>query len=485
MPRSRSLLAALVLVMLACVGTGASVAARPAAAPARQGAAAAQEAAGEELAMAAGAFLDSIGVNARPGDAAAGWALADRLHAAGIRHVRGPAATGPDDPALAGLRALAGAELQLDLVAGADADPRGVVEAAAPLGGAVAAFEAPAGRPPAPLRQAVRGHPRLPGVPVLGEGLGADYQAVRLELDGRCPGCSADQLGSGDGAVQVTEATLGAGVPDAVAARYLPRLLLANAGLAVRTYVAGAGGDAGPGLLNAAGAPTPAYHAVARLLALLADGRKQHQPDHLGFRLTGDVDGVQHRLLQKADGHFWLALWVERPGWDPASGQALTVGAQQVTVALDAPVAGARAFVPELGTTAERSFADPPGRRLDTIELEVTDRVLLLELLPQRADGAAPRATRPPSAPAPAASTTQSPVVKDAGQPATPTTSPAADDARAAADGQPAAALDPASRSPLAFTGSTAVSMLVASLLLVVVGVAALVASRRRYHPRH
>ena len=55
----------------------------------------------------------------------------------------------------------------------------------------------------------------------------------------------------------------------------------------------------------------------------------------------------------------------------------------------------------------------------------------------------------------------------------------------AVAAGSPAAALDPASRSPLAFTGSTALSMLGASMLLLLVGVAALFASRRRYHHRH
>jgi hypothetical protein len=309
-----------------------------------------------------------------------------------------------------------------------------------------------------------------------------------LELDGRCPGCAGDQLGSGDAAVQVTEVDLGKGVPSAVAARYLPRLLLANAGAAVRTYVQGSGGEAsGPGLLDAAGAPTLAYQAVANLLALLDDGGKQVQPGRLGLELTGEVDGVQHRLLQKADGHFWLALWVERAGWDPAAGRELAVPGQQVTVALETPLAGAREFVPELGTTAQRSFTDPPGeaRQLDTIQLEVTDRVLLLELLPRRADGAAPRATTPPVAAGPAATATQSPVVKGSGQPATPTTSPAGDDAQVAAAGEPAAALDPASRSPLAFTGSTAMSMLGASLLLMLVGVAALFASRRRYHHRH
>jgi len=479
MPRLRPLLAGIALVVLACLGTGAAAAAPGAAtAPATQ----------KVPAMAAGAFVDSVGVNLAPADAAAGWALAQRLEAAGIRHVRGPAATGPDDPALAGLRALAGADLRLDLVMGDDADPDATADAAASLGPAVAALEVPAGRPAGPLRRAVTAHPRLPGVAVIGSGPGVDYQTVRLDLEGRCPGCAGDQLGSGDAAVQVTEVDLGTGVPDAVAARYLPRLLLANAGAAVRTYLPGGGGQGtGPGLLDAAGAPTPAYQAVARLLALLDDGRRQVQPGHLGFELTGNVDGVQHRLLQKADGHFWLALWVEQAGWDPTSGQKLAVPGQQVTVALDTPVAGARAFVPELATTADRSFADPAGDkgRLDTIDLEVTDQVLLLELLPRRADGAAPRATTPPGAPAAAAPTTQSPVVRGASQTATPTTSPADDDARVAAAGEPTAAVDPASRSPLAFTGSTALSMLGASLLLMLVGVAALFASRRRYHHRH
>jgi hypothetical protein len=76
-------------------------------------------------------------------------------------------------------------------------------------------------------------------------------------------------------------------------------------------------------------------------------------------------------------------------------------------------------------------------------------------------------------------------VVRTDSQPAPPTTTPAAAAAPAAAAGQPAASLDPASRSPLAFTGATALSMLGASVLLLLVGVAALFASRRRYHHRH
>jgi hypothetical protein len=464
----------MVLVLLACLGTGAAGAVT---APA----------AGGQPAMAAGAFADSVGIDVAATDAAGGWALAERLEAAGIHHVRGPAAATPGDPALAGLRALAGAGMGLDLVAAPGADPEAVAEVAASLGAAVAAVEAPAGEAATPLRRAVRGHPELTGVAVLGSGSGVDYQAVRLELGGRCPGCAPDELGSGDGAVQVTEVDLGSGVPDAVAGRYLQRLLLADAGRAVRTYLPGAGGDTGPGLLDAGGAPTRAYAAVARLLALLDDGRRLVQPDRLRFRLTGDTGGLRHQLFQKADGHFWLALWVERPGWDPATGQALTVPAQQVTVNLAAPVAGARAFVPELGTTTQKSFTDVPDddQVLDAIELEVSDQVQLLELLPRRAGGAAPLATSPRAVPgAPTATTLAPPVVKGFSQSSPPTTA-AAGTATPAVAARPAAALDPASRSPLAFTGSTALSMLGASVLLLLVGVAALFASRRRYHHRH
>jgi hypothetical protein len=83
-----------------------------------------------------------------------------------------------------------------------------------------------------------------------------------------------------------------------------------------------------------------------------------------------------------------------------------------------------------------------------------------------------------------ATATTGAPVVKGSSQPAPPTTLAAATGNPAAA-ARPTAALDPASRSPLAFTGSTALSMLGASMLLLLVGVAALFASRRRYHHRH
>jgi hypothetical protein len=432
-----------------------------------------------EAAMAAGAFLDTIGVNVDPGG---GQALTARLRAAGIRHVRVRAAADPADPSWAGVRTLTGAGVGVDLVAPPGTDPPAVAGAAATLGAGLEALEVEAEGDAAALRLAARAHPALARVPLLGPGAGGatDARTARLELQGRCPGCVPGPAGGGPpgaapgagaGQLQVTEATLGAGVPEAVAARYLPRLLLGQAQVAARTYLGALAGDqAGPGLLGPDGAPTRALHDLANLTALLADPGPAFTPGRLAFRLDGDPDGLRHLLLQEADGRFWLVLWVEAPGWDPAAGRELAVPPRPVTVRLAEPVAAARAFAPDLGTAPERHFAGPTR----TIELEVPDRPVLVELL-RTPPAAAP--AQPPPQPAVAAPTTAR---RHAPRPTV-----AAAGADPAAGGGPAtAAAAPASstRRPLAFTGAATLPLLLASGLLMLVGTAALAASRRRWH---
>jgi hypothetical protein len=404
---------------------------------------------------------------------------------AGIRHVRVRAAADPADPGWAAVRALTGAGLGVDLVAAPGTDLPAVAGAAA-LGAGLAALEVETEGDAAALRLAARAHPALAHVPLLGPGAGGatDARTARLELQGRCPGCvpgpaaggagTTGPPGAGPGRLQVTEATLGAGVPEAVAARYLPRLLLGQAQVAARTYLGALAGDqAGPGLLGPDGAPTRALHDLANLTALLADPGPVFTPGRLGFRLDGDPDGLRHLLLQKADGRFWLVLWVEAPGWDPAAGRELAVPPRPVAVRLAEPVAAARAFAPDLGTAPERHFAGPTR----TIELEVPDRPVLVELPPRTppAAAAAQPPPRPPGTPPPT--------------PRRHAPRPAAAAARATADPRPAAgpataAAAPATsaRRPLALTGAATLPLLLASGLLMLVGTAALAASRRRWH---
>jgi hypothetical protein len=434
-----------------------------------------------EAAMAAGAFLDTIGVNADPGG---GQALAAQLRAAGIRHVRVRAAADPVDPSWTAVRALTAAGLGVDLVAAPGTDWPAFAGAAAAIGAGLEALEVEAGGDAAALRLAARAHPALARVPLLGpaDDGATDARTARLELQGRCPGCvpgpaaaagggTTGPPGAGPGSLQVTEATLGAGVPEAVAARYLPRLVLGQAQVAARTYLGALAGErAGPGLLGADGAPTRALHDLANLAALLADPGPAFTPGRLAYRLDGDTDGLRHLLLQEADGRFWLVLWIEAPSWDPAAGRELAVPPRPVAVRLAEPVAAARAFAPDLGTAPQRHVAGP----IRTIELEVPDRPVLVELLPRTPAAAAAQPPRPAGTP-PTTARRQAPR-------ATVTAGAMADPDAAGGPATAAAAPASSTRRPLAFTGAATLPLLLASGLLMLVGTAALAASRRRWH---
>jgi hypothetical protein len=142
-----------------------------------------------EPAMAAAAFLDTIGVNLDTGgEASTALARASRaarqLAAAGIRHVRVRAAADPADPSWPAVRALTGAGLGVDLVAAPGTDWAGFAVAAADLGAGLEALEAEGDA--GPLRLAARAHPALERVPLLGPAgdAAADVHTARVELGG-------------------------------------------------------------------------------------------------------------------------------------------------------------------------------------------------------------------------------------------------------------------------------------------------------------
>ena len=65
------------------------------------------------------------------------------------------------------------------------------------------------------------------------------------------------------------------------------------------------------GLLTADLTPRPAYTAMANLLNLLIDPGPVFALSSLDFTLDGATTNVDHLLMQKRDGSFWLALWIE------------------------------------------------------------------------------------------------------------------------------------------------------------------------------
>lgn len=116
------------------------------------------------------------------------------------------------------------------------------------------------------------------------------------------------------------------GVSEAVQAKYVPRLLLENANRGVlRTYVFGlldfqdddAQGWTRMGLVRRDGTPKPAFAVVANLTALLKDpghpgGPAKPAAVPFAFDVPSDAPGpLRHALFEKADGSFYLALWLE------------------------------------------------------------------------------------------------------------------------------------------------------------------------------
>lgn len=89
------------------------------------------------------------------------------------------------------------------------------------------------------------------------------------------------------------------------------------------------------GLMTNTLQPKYAYTAVKAFTGLLSDKGASFTPGKLQYTLTGSTANVHHLLMQKRDGSFYLALWVNLPVYNPANNTTINVAPQAVTVTLD------------------------------------------------------------------------------------------------------------------------------------------------------
>lgn len=206
-------------------------------------------------------------------------------------------------------------------------------------------------------------------------------------------------------------------VSELAAGKYLPRLLLEyfNRGFA-RTYLyefidayPDAGRtepDANFGLLRNDGSEKPAFRAVRSLLQLLRDPGEPFVPGSLDLTLSGETSQVDRTLLQKRDGTFLLALWLERSSYDTgarpnapddlgARGD-LAVADQAVTLTFDGPdrPATVHGFQDD-GRLASFQATLSSGK----LSVRVSDRVTVVELPPAVAGPAPPLGDEPGGSP--------------------------------------------------------------------------------------
>jgi len=175
-------------------------------------------------------------------------------------------------------------------------------------------------------------------------------------------------------------------VPESVAASYVPRtMLLAFKNGYDKTFfyqlIDEPTSLAGYGLLNSDFSPKPPFIALQNLLSLLSDpGGSNFTPGSLPIQILGGDSNVNQLLLQKSDGSYWLAIWLEEPSWDPANVVSLPVTPENIGIQLGSGYATTTDY--QFNNTGNVvAFNQPMIGNI--APLTVTDQVSIIQIIPQ------------------------------------------------------------------------------------------------------
>lgn len=170
-------------------------------------------------------------------------------------------------------------------------------------------------------------------------------------------------------------------VPETVAARYMPRVLLEQFRVGVsRTFIyelfdfADSGGY---GLVAEDGRRKPAFLAVAALLRLLADPGPAFTVKPLAYRVMQTWPELRHLAFQTRRGTYFLALWIEAPAFDVVDGRALDVAPERATIVLPAAMRLRRTH---RWNDDGSVTVDVPTGTGSVVDVAVTDSLTMLEL---------------------------------------------------------------------------------------------------------
>jgi hypothetical protein len=202
-----------------------------------------------------------------------------------------------------------------------------------------------------------------------------DYGSMQFNI------CLSQMVGVNEPVVSTeTGYQSGVGLSDAIIGRYELRVLFESLRLGInQTFLYELIDDPSGeyGLLTGSFSPRPAYLAIQNALSLLKDVGFA-QPGKLNYTLSGQTQNVHHLLLQKSNGTFYLALWLGVQSADPDNPSTVyDVGAQDVTVTINSPIAASTTYVVgDDGNITPSTQAPING----SLTVSVTDRVTLVAL---------------------------------------------------------------------------------------------------------
>ena len=165
------------------------------------------------------------------------------------------------------------------------------------------------------------------------------------------------------------------GVPEEVSAIYLPHLFFEyfNKGI-VRTYTyefldqpRRAESMNEPemefhfGLIRLDGEPKPAFYALKNLIALLSDENESFSPSPFKFEIITETETakkyIQHTLLQKSDGSWWIAMHRRNEIYNPIFLQQKPIQSEKITLNFEETANVIDVYVPNKSIEPQATFS--------------------------------------------------------------------------------------------------------------------------------
>jgi lysophospholipase L1-like esterase len=168
-------------------------------------------------------------------------------------------------------------------------------------------------------------------------------------------------------------------VTERAAAKYIPRMFLSylNKGIK-RTYLYQLINNSEDfGIINTDGTPRQQFTAIKNYINLLKDPGAPFETGSLNYKLTGNITNINHTLLQKRNGNFYLIVW---QGVNSADSGMIDVESplRKIKLQLSTRISKANIYLPTFaGKHIQQSSINPTQ-----IALSIPDHILVVELIP-------------------------------------------------------------------------------------------------------
>ena len=109
---------------------------------------------------------------------------------------------------------------------------------------------------------------------------------------------------------------------------------------------------------------------------MLEDPGKPFQPTKFEYTLRGDISNIDHALLQKRNGKFYLILWNETSSYYTLLKTDLNVSSRSLTLDFGRPIREANVYMPSRSTSTIARNSN-----VRSITLQVPDHPLVVEIM--------------------------------------------------------------------------------------------------------